>query len=84
MEQFGDRTTLVGFTPSRPACCSARHGEKNQKPKQPRNEAQLHFVSLRSQSHYGARGELSRVEMHALRAPLTALPVPKGSVVFFA
>src|SRR6516162_10707049 len=77
VEEFRDRTTIVGFTPSRPACCSARHGEKNQKPKQPRNEAQLHFVSLRSQSHYGARGELSGVEMNALRAPLTALPVPK-------
>ena len=78
MEQFGDRTTTIGFSPSVPASCLARLGEKNQKRKQPRNEAQLHFISLRSQFHYGARGELSRVEMNALRAPLTALPVPKG------
>ena len=78
VEQFRDRTTTIGLSPSVPASCFARLGEKNQKQEQPRNEAQLHFVSLRSQFHYGARGELSRVEMNALRAPLTALPVPKG------
>jgi hypothetical protein len=83
VEQFRDRTTTVGFTPSTPACCSARLEEKNQKRKQPRNEAQLHFVSLRSQFHYGARGELSRVEMNALRAPLTALPRAQGDVSSF-
>src|SRR5262249_55336346 len=66
------------FSPSMSGGCFARLGEKKQKRNQPRNEAQLHFVSLRSQFHYGARGELSRVEMNALRAPLTALPVPKG------
>src|SRR6516165_11390433 len=78
VEQFRDRTTTIGFSPSVPASCFARLGEKNQKRKQPRNEAQLHFISLPSQFHYGARGELSRVEMNALRAPLTALPAPKG------
>jgi len=78
VEQFRDRTTTIGLSPSVPASCFARLGEKNQKQEQPRNEAQLHFVSLRSQFHYGARGGLSRVEMNALRAPLTALPVPKG------
>ena len=67
VEQFRDRTTTIGLSPSVPASCFARLGEKNQKQEQPRNEAQLHFVSLRSQSHYGARGELSRVEMHAQR-----------------
>jgi hypothetical protein len=42
-------------------------------------EAQLNFVSLRSSSHYVGFG-LSRVEMNALRAPLTALPTLKGNV----
>ena len=78
VEQFRDRTTTIGLSPSVPASCFARLGEKNQKQEQPRNEAQLHFVSLRSQFHYGAREGLSRVEMNALRAPLTALPVPMG------
>src|ERR1700758_92632 len=39
-----------------------------------RNEAPLNFVSLRSSLHYGGSLGLSRVEMNALRAPLTALP----------
>ena len=30
VEPFRDRTTTVAFTPSTPACCSARLGEKNQ------------------------------------------------------
>ena len=38
-----------------------------------RNEAPLNFVSLRSLVHGVASGGLSRVEMNALRAPLTAL-----------
>src|SRR6266496_126682 len=46
-----------------------------------RNEAQLHFVSLRSPLDYGE--ELSRVKMNALRAPLTALPMPKGTCLSF-
>ncbi len=48
-----------------------------------RNEAQLHFVSLRPCSIMGVRGELSRVKMNALRAPLTALPAPKGMCLSF-
>jgi hypothetical protein len=39
-----------------------------------RNEAPLDFVSLRSLVDGVGWGALSRVEMNALRAPLTALP----------
>jgi hypothetical protein len=39
-----------------------------------RNEASLNFVSLRSLADAVGWGALSRVEMNALRAPLTALP----------
>ena len=39
-----------------------------------RNEASLNFVSLRSLVDGVGWGVLSRVEMNALRAPLTALP----------
>jgi hypothetical protein len=39
-----------------------------------RNEAPLNFVSLRSLVDGVGWGALSRVEMNALRAPLTALP----------
>jgi hypothetical protein len=38
-----------------------------------RNEAPLNFVALRSLAHGVGSGGLSRVEMNALRAPLTAL-----------
>ena len=38
------------------------------------NEAALNFVSLRSLVDGVGSGALSRVEMNALRAPLTALP----------
>jgi hypothetical protein len=48
------------------------------------NEAQLHFVSLRSWAHCGGRGGLSRVEMNALRAPLTALPAQPETCVSFS
>ena len=47
-----------------------------------RNEAPLNFVSLRSLAHCVGSGVLSRVQMNALRAPLTALPNPDGSVSF--
>ena len=47
------------------------------------NEAQLHFVSLRSWAKSRGRGGLSRVEMNALRAPLTALPAQPVACVFF-
>ena len=47
----------------------AEDGPEKVKNEQLRNEAQLHFVSLRSQFHFGARGGLSRVEMNALRRP---------------
>src|SRR5579863_112615 len=48
------------------------------------NEAQLHFVSLRSWAHCGGRRGLSRVEMNALWAPLTALPDPVETCVSFS
>src|SRR5215472_1653762 len=83
VEQFRDRTTTIGFSPSVPASCFARLGEKNQKRKQPRNEAQLHFVSLRSQFHYGARGGLSRVEMNALGGALDSPPRAHGDLSSF-
>jgi len=47
-----------------------------------RNEAALNFVSLRSLVHGIGSGALSRVEMNALRAPLTALPSPEDKCVF--
>jgi hypothetical protein len=49
---------------------------KEIKTEQLRNEASLYFVSLRSRVHCVARRGLSRVEMNALRAPLTALSAP--------
>ena len=47
-----------------------------------RNEAPLHFVSLRSLLDGVGWGALSRVEMNALRAPLTALPSREDNCVF--
>ena len=48
-----------------------------------RNEASLNFVSLRSRVHYVARRGLSRVEMNALQAPLTALSAPLEECCYF-
>ena len=47
-----------------------------------RNEASLNFVSLRSLVHGVGWGALSRVEMNALQAPLTALPSREDKCVF--
>jgi hypothetical protein len=47
-----------------------------------RNEAPLNFVSLRSLVDGVGSGMLSRVEMNALWAPLTALPNHQGKCVF--
>ena len=47
-----------------------------------RNEAPLNFVSLRSLVDGVGSGALSRVEMNALRAPLTALPSREDKCVF--
>ena len=47
-----------------------------------RNEASLNFVSLRSLVDGVGSGALSRVEMNALRAPLTALLNQEGKCVF--
>ena len=47
-----------------------------------RNEASLNFVSLRSPVDGVGSGALSRVEMNALRAPLTALPSREGKCLF--
>src|SRR6516162_2136124 len=48
-----------------------------------RNEAQLNCVSLRSRFDGVARRGLSRVEMNALRAPLTALSAPREECFHF-
>ena len=47
-----------------------------------RNEASLNFVSLRSPVDGVGSGALSRVEMNALRAPLTALPSREDKCLF--
>src|ERR1700746_3760345 len=49
-----------------------------------RNEASLNFVSLRSHFDSVRRRGLSRVEMNALRAPLTALYVSAEMEIFFS
>ena len=48
------------------------------------NEASLNFVSLRSHFNSVGRRGLSRVEMNALRAPLTALYVSAEMEIFFS
>ena len=50
----------------------AEDGPEKLKSEQLRNEASLNCAALRSPVHYVARRSLSRVEMNALRAPLTA------------
>jgi hypothetical protein len=49
-----------------------------------RNEASLNLVSLRSHFDSVRRRGLSRVEMNALRAPLTALYVSAEMEIFFS
>jgi hypothetical protein len=48
------------------------------------NEASLNFVSLRSHFNSVGRRGLSRVEMNALRAPLTTLYVSAEMEIFFS
>jgi hypothetical protein len=48
------------------------------------NEASLNFVSLRSHFNSVGRRGLSRVEMNALRAPLTTLHVSAEMEIFFS
>jgi hypothetical protein len=77
--QKGPRGDGSAFT--RPACMSHPASGVNpstSKSGLQRDEAELHFVSVRPLLHYGARGELSRVKMNTLRVPLIALPVPRG------
>jgi hypothetical protein len=52
---------------------------------QPRNEAALNFVSLRSLLHYGGVGTLSRVGMKRPAGALDSLPTPnrRGVLTFF-
>ena len=54
------------------------------KPELLRNEVQLYLVSLRSPLDYGHGEGLSRVEMNALRAPLTAPPHAKVDLFVFS
>ena len=81
VRHFRDRATRLilqfRFSTSSIHQASEEKSNKN-KTFQLRNEAQLNFVSLRSLFHYGGSGGLSRVEMNALRAPLTALPTRGG------
>jgi hypothetical protein len=79
VEEFRDRTTTIGSLSRCRRVAPPGLGRRTKKRNQLRNGAQLHFVFASFPvSIMGARGELSRVEMNALRAPLTALPVPKG------
>ena len=55
----------------------AEDGPEKVKNEQLRNEASLNCASLRSRVHYVARRGLTRVEMNALRAPLTAISAPR-------
>lgn len=71
---------------SKPGCLlhsASEDKDAEVKTGQLRNEASLNFVSLRSRFHYVARRGLSRVEMNALRAPLTALSAPVEACVHF-
>ena len=58
--------------------------KKKEKVSPLRNEASLNFVSLRSHFDSVRRRGLSRVEMNALRAPLTALYVSAEMEIFFS
>ena len=58
-------------------------GPEKVKSEQLRNEASLNCASLRSRVHCVARRGLSRVEMNALRAPLTALSALKEKCFSF-
>jgi hypothetical protein len=49
-----------------------------------RNEASLNFVSLRSHFNSVRRRGMSRVEMNALRAPLTSLYVAAEMEIVFS
>jgi hypothetical protein len=67
------------------SCVPSFGGEPNQKKSELLgSEASLNFVSLRSVCNFLGRLELSRVKMNALRAPLTALPVPRETCVHFS
>ena len=65
-------------------CCSARLGEMKEvksEPSKERSSTVLRFASF--PARLWGRGGLSRVEMNALRAPLTALPSPQEKCLFF-
>jgi len=87
VQEFRDKTRIVrGLSFSMPGCLlhhASEHETKEVKTDQLRNEASLNFVSLRSLFHYVGRLGLSRVEMNALRAPLTALSVPQERCRYF-
>ena len=86
MEVLEDKTRLCDSLSTPGSSLDLASGDERKKVKtgQLRNEASLNFVSLRSEVHYVARRGLSRVEMNALQAPLTALSARlRRSVVIF-
>jgi Calcium binding len=86
VQEFRNRTRTIRFSLLEAGVFHQASGaEPNQfKLELLRNEAQLHFVSLRSPLDYGHGEGLSRVEMNALRAPLTAPPqCQRGLVCLF-
>jgi len=86
VQEFRNRTRTIRFYFSRLGMFHQASGdEPNQfKPELLRNEVQLYLVSLRSPLDYGHGKGLSRVEMNALRAPLTAPPHAKGDLFVFS
>jgi hypothetical protein len=79
-----EKTKLCGPLRCPRSSTTLRRMERKEiKSEQLRNEASLNCASLRSRVHYVARRGLSRVEMNALRAPLTALSAPAGKCCHF-
>jgi len=86
VQEFRNRTRTIRFYLLESGVFHPASGdEPNQfKNELLRNEAQLHLLSLRSPLDYGHGEGLSRVEMNALRAPLTAPPHAKVDLFVFS
>jgi hypothetical protein len=76
VQEFRDKTRLYGSLSDARVFAPPRFEDEPKKVKteQLRNEASLNFVSLRSLFHYVSRLGLSRVEMNARRAVVSATP----------
>ena len=86
MQEFRNRTRTIRFYLLESGVFHPASGdEPNQfKNELLRNEAQLHFLSLRSPLDYGHGEGLSRVEMNALRGALDSpSPCQRGLVCLF-